>query len=722
MTTPAARFGALIAMSTVAPLASGQVENAPERLSDTGPASYIDTITVTGTRILDSSIRDVPASVSILDEETIAKNFAISTDPLDLLDVAVPGMTPNTDSKGSSCTANLRGRDVAFLINGVPVTQNLQVGSCSDAYNIAPFAIERVEVNRGASSVFGYGAPGGVINLVTRRARQDGWTMDVRSRTSLNPDEVDDSGQHQVYLGAGYRGERADAYVGFGYGREDLRHDPTGQILTNQAIADSYGMDLTVGYQLTQESELLASVVLHQEDRGDYYAAAGDIFAADGEPYRGAVLHFPHPSEHEAEHRNYVGTIAYRNRNLLGGSFELMAYVQDQHEESRPTFFFGDPFYDAAFFDNDRYGVRTTMTTPLSALSASDPATVTYGVDYSSNSYYGPGLDPFDTSIVTTLFSPEVTLDTLAGFAQLQMPYGAFTFAGGARYESYYGEIGDRGRELGFAPGDNGYAQPGAIPDFSLTLLNAGVVYDLGPASQVFAGISQGAQITEFGRAARNATDSSLINLKPAKSTQYEIGSRHTINAANWTLAAFYSESDLSTATQVDPNCTVVTGCPLIPLRRPERYWGLEGTLDFRVSERFGFGCVLTYQNGEFEDPDSGRTTRVSGSEISPARVSAYGSWEMLPGLTGRLVGTYVASRSPYEVEDFANGLINTESYYVMDGSLSYEFGPGMLALSGSNLLNEKYVISSNAGNFGFFDIYAEGRRISLTYLVRFEP
>src|SRR5262249_365810 len=149
-------------------------------------------------------------------------------------------------------------------------------------------------------------------------------------------------------------------------------------------------------------------------------------------------------------------------------------------------------------------------------------------------------------------------------------------------------------------------------------------------------------------------------------------------------------------------------------------YWGFEATLDFRASERASFGGVLTYQDGEFEDPDSGRTIRVSGAEISPARVSAYGSLELLPGLTGRLVGTYVASRSPYAVEDFESGLINTESYHVMDGSLNYEIGPGALALGVSNLFDEKYVISSNAGNFGFFDIYAEGRRVSLSYLARF--
>lgn len=683
--------------------------------------AYIDTITVTASRTA-TAIRDVPASISIIDEEKLAENMRVSTDPLDTLDVVIPGMTPNSDTKGSACNANLRGRDVAFLINGVPVGQNLQVGSCSDAYNISPFAVERVEVNRGATSVFGYGAPGGVINLITRHGVDDGWVIDARSRTSANTKESKDSWQHQAYLGAGYGGERMHFYLGLGYGKEDLRRDPTGQILTNQALAESVGVDLTIDYELTEDSDLSASLVWFQEDRGDYYAASGDIFAPDDQPYRGPVVNFPHPSEDEAEHKNYVATVAYRHDKFLNSTLELMAYVQDQHEESRFTFFFGEPFYDAAYFDNERHGVRTNMTTPLGAIGDSRESTITYGIDYTRNTYYGPGLDPADTRIITQLFSPEVQLDTLAGFAQLKVPYGAFTFTGGARHESYSGEIGDRGSYLGFAPGENGYAQPGDIPDFSLTLYNVGAIYDISTASQIFAGISQGAQITEFSRAARNATDPSLINLEPAKSTQYEIGSRHSIGAADLTFAVFYSESDLSTGAQPDPNCTQIEGCPLIPLRRPEKYWGFESTIDYTVSERLKLGAVLTIQDGEFEDPDTGDTERVSGAEVSPPRFTAYVDGAIVAGLKGRLVGTYVAKRDPYATEDFFNGLINTESYTIVDGSLAYEIGPGTLALSVSNLLNEKYVIASNAGNFGFFDILAEGRRVSLSYVARFRP
>lgn len=717
----AAGIAALIA-AAAAPVASAQSRDPATERTEGAATSAIDVVTITATRAGATAIRDIPASISVIDEAAIAENLAVSTDPLDMLDVVIPGMTPNSDSKGSACNANLRGRDVAFLVNGVPIGQNLRVGSCSDAYNISPFAVDRVEVNRGATAVFGYGAPGGVINLITRRGPREGWAVDVRSRTSMNPNGADDGWQHQAYLGAGHGGERFDFYLGLGYGNEDLRYDPTGQILTNQALAESFGADLTLGYRLTDTSELGASLVWFREDLDDYYAAAGDIFGGDGEPYRGPVVNFPHPSEHEAERRNYVATLAYRNGDFLRSSLEIMLYLQDQHEEGRFTFFFGEPFYDASAFDNDRQGLRTTMTTPLGAFGGGREATVTYGVDYTSNEYFAPGLDAFDTSTIVTIFSPEVELDTLAGFAQLRVPYGAFTFTGGARYESYSGKIGDRGRELGFAPGENGYAQPGDIPDFSLTLFNVGAIYAIGETSQVFAGISQGAQITEFSRAARNATDPSLINLEPAKSTQYEIGSRHALERANLTFAVFYSESDLSTGTQPDPNCTVVSGCPLIPLRRPERYWGAEATVDFQASERVKLGAVLTYQDGEFEDPDTGRTQRVSGSEISPSRLTGYVNARLLDRLRGRLVGTYVAERSPYDVEDFFFGYINTEDYFVMDGSLAYEIGPGTLTLSASNLLNEKYVISSNAGNFGFFDILAEGRRISLSYVARFQP
>jgi iron complex outermembrane receptor protein len=681
-------------------------------------------ITITAQRGANADIRVIPSSISVIDAGTIDAQLAIALDPLDLLDVAIPGMTPNTDSKGSSCTSNLRGRDVAFLINGVPITQNLQVGSCSDAYNLSPFAIDRIEVSRGTSAVFGYGAPGGIINLVTRRASSETLAVDLRARTSFDTSEVDDSWHHEWYAGAGRRAGRFELYAGVGYANEDLRRDPTGQILTNQALAEAWGIDATLGFRVSDDGELSASFVWFREDRGDYYGPGEDIFTDDGEPYDGPVVNFPHPSEEEAFHRNFVGALSYRDADVFGSALDLTFYLQDQHEDGRPTFFFGGaPFYDASFFDNDRWGIRSSLETPLGAWDGEREASLGYGVDFVSNTYYGPGLDPYDTSTITVFFSPEVRLQTLSGFAQLEAPLGRFRLTGGVRYEHYFGKIGDRGDEVGFAPGDGGWAQPGAIPEFSLTLLNGGLLYELTPVAQLFVSVSQGAQITEFGRAARNTIDPDQVNLEPAKATQYELGARYAGERLGASFAAFFSESKLSTGTQPDPGCTLPQGCPVIPLRQPEKYWGVEATLDFAASERVRVGGAFTYQDGEFEDVATGEEQRVSGAQVSPVRVAAYAEAAIWESLRARLAGTYVADRDPYreDEQDFFLGLINTESYFVADASLTYEAAFGAFTLAASNLFDEKYVISSNAGNFGFFDIRAEGRRLSLTYTAHFE-
>ncbi len=717
----AARTGGnmLLAMAEPGQQAQGSAQAPAESGASAVDSSSIDTITVSATRSGATRVREIPASISIIDEAAIARNQLISTDPLDLLDATIPGMTPNSDSRGSGCTSKLRGRTAAFLINGVPLTQSLLVGSCSDAYNISPFAVERIEVNRGATAVYGYGAPGGVINMMTRRGTQEQPETNFRARTSLNT-SAGSSWESEVYAGAGARAGRVDYYLGVGYGKDELRHDPRGQALTNQNITDSLGFDLTLGYALTEESELVGSLVWYRDDLGDYYGAGAD--AVDGVPYRGPVVHFPLASEDEAQRRNYVGTLSYRHRAVLNSALDIMLYVQDQHEVNRfSTYFDGVVYQDANYSDNDRFGVRTSMTTPLGSIGESREATVTYGIDYLENTTYMPYFDPADTSIILGFFSPEVTLETLSGFAQAKVPYGRLTFTGGARHERYEGSISDRGSEFGFVPGDgSGFAQPGDIPDFSLSLFNIGVIYDFNATSQMFAGISQGAQITEFSRAARDALDPSLINLQPAKATQYEVGYRYSGGRTDATIAAFFSESSLSANAGPDPSCAGQQICPLIPLRQPERYKGVEATLDFRVRDGLKVGGMFTYQDGEFRSPDTGIVEKVSTATVSPTRVTAYAEARLAPQLEGRLLANYTASRTPYETDDYYNGFINTDSYFVMDASLAYELGAGTLALSVSNLLDEKYVISTNAGNFGFFNILAEGRRVGLSYNMRF--
>ena len=114
-------------------------------------------ITVTGSRLA-TNIEELPTAVSIVDEGDLRDQFALSTDVLRALDARVPGLTLSTGDR-SQCLTNIRGRQPSFQINGVPANQDLRPSNCNSAFQVSPFALERVEVVRGATAFFGAGSP-----------------------------------------------------------------------------------------------------------------------------------------------------------------------------------------------------------------------------------------------------------------------------------------------------------------------------------------------------------------------------------------------------------------------------------------------------------------------------------------------------------------------------------------------------------------------------------
>lgn len=62
----------------------------------------------------------------------------------------------------------MRGRSVLVLIDGIPQSTPLRAGG-RDIRSIDPSVIERVEVIKGATAIYGNGAEGGLINYITKR-------------------------------------------------------------------------------------------------------------------------------------------------------------------------------------------------------------------------------------------------------------------------------------------------------------------------------------------------------------------------------------------------------------------------------------------------------------------------------------------------------------------------------------------------------------------------
>jgi iron complex outermembrane recepter protein len=169
-------------------------------------------IVVTATR-LGSDLEKLPISVSVIDEEAIIGQIRQNRNILSGLEFAVPGLSVQDSETRGSCSSAIRGRAASFQVNGVPVNEDLRPGSCTGPFTISPFAIERVEVVRGGTALYGSGAPGGIINLITRQASSDALEIDLTAQTSFNTERSSDTFTTDLYGGLGQRVDNFDYYV-----------------------------------------------------------------------------------------------------------------------------------------------------------------------------------------------------------------------------------------------------------------------------------------------------------------------------------------------------------------------------------------------------------------------------------------------------------------------------------------------------------------------------
>lgn len=148
----------------------------------------LDEVVVTGSRVR-SSARNIPSTITIIDSAQIANSG--STNIMPILSQYVPGLFVTERgiagygvAAGSAGAITIRGvgsagtppanTQVLFLIDGHPQFMGLMGHHLSDSY--LSENIERVEVIRGPGSVlYGSNAMGGVVNLITKKQRKEGY-------------------------------------------------------------------------------------------------------------------------------------------------------------------------------------------------------------------------------------------------------------------------------------------------------------------------------------------------------------------------------------------------------------------------------------------------------------------------------------------------------------------------------------------------------------------
>ncbi len=214
------------------------------------------------------AVQDVPISMSVMDSKILTQR---GTTRLDNALEYMPGIEVNTDNvsiRGSSGFSFGIGSRVALLIDGFPILSGDNGDIKFDAVPI--FNINRIEVVKGAgSALYGTGALGGVINVITT-APTETPVFNYRAYTGIFTQPRYEQWKYtdNARLNSGMN-------LGFMQKIDDLSVNLSAGYYNNQSYRyydDSYSWNLfgKFAYKLSDFTELTLMANSAAEDRADW--------------------------------------------------------------------------------------------------------------------------------------------------------------------------------------------------------------------------------------------------------------------------------------------------------------------------------------------------------------------------------------------------------------------------------------------------------------------
>lgn len=672
----------------------------------------LDEVVVTAGR-KPESLANIPSSISILTAKEIEAQSQISTNIASVLGNTIPGLGVATP-KGTNSGQTLRGRAVLVLIDGIPQSTPLMNGA-RDIRSIDPSVIERVEVIKGATSIYGNGSAGGIINYITRKNSPDDKAIGglTTLRGTVNPyhnKETEGYRFSQTLYGRqekfSYTASGAVDYTGL---QRDGDGVPLGQTdgLSNSR---SYNAFLKLGYDIDPSSSLsLVYNFFNSLQDARYISQNGKYGQNATIGVRGID-----PGENTGTSYNHNAMLTYAKQQLFGqtslnASVYYNTFRSMNRYVERANSWYGP---GQSQINSDKKGFRVDLNTPFRV--GQMLGGVTYGLDLLNDVTYQDLTDG-------RVFVPKMDMFNYAPFAQLTLNVlENLVFKGGVRYEDATVKINDF-ETLPTGPGTEGSiaVEGGTIP-YRGTTFNAGLRFNKYAFFNPFVSFSQGFTINELGRIVRNATDSDLANIQtdPIVTNNYEAGFSSQFSIFNLSAAYFISTSKLGV------NLTADDRGYFFPERAPERIHGVEVAVDARISAKWSLGGTYAYVEGKLKEED-GTRTYLSGARIGPPKATGYINYLPTAALDLQLSWVHTGNRDRFLPN--ANGLyLGNQGPVTTVDMLNFNAGYKInrhwsVGLGVANLLNEDYysVYSQFAATDANY-VKGEGANMSLNLNYRF--
>ena len=648
----------------------------------------IERITVTGARIVES-LDEVPASITLIDQQTVQENLQVSSELQNLLSLVVPGMAPATGSS-SNFGQTLRGRNVLVMIDGVPQDTPLRNGGLG-VRTLDPASIERIEVVNGATSIWGNGAAGGVINYITKKpgAGKANVALTQAVRSSLV--KTEDSQGYRSVLSADGSLDKLGYVLKLSQEKYGVQRDADGDILGLQyGLSDSRQRDAFVKlqYQLNADSGLQFSYNYYDsEQNARYRDVPGNIdlgektyavpLAADdiilGEPQGPAG--------------NYNMMLKYQHDAL----FSNTALTVDAYRQKIDNVFFWsstlanpeqgfDGGQSAVLSEKD--GLRGVLTSRLTL--GNIYVTLVYGVDLLRDVTSQPLLDG-------RIWVPEMDMGSEALFLQSKWELtDDLTLKAGVRRESVSVKVDDydtlkvcRNTQTCSTP----MAVAGGKIDYDATTYNVGLRYRWSEAFSPFVSYSEGFEVPDLGLLLRTATvnDISRIQSEASVVKNYELGFSSQLDALYLSFALYRSESELGTGSQLDAATGIYR-----PVRAPQKIWGYEASLEYQLADDWHLRSAYGYTEGK----DTLNDVYLGARQISAPKLSSALRYTPADHIHLSLYWLHVFSRDRFSPNDaglYTGDQGPIDSYDVLNLSGSYQLANWQFFAGVENLLNADY-------------------------------
>jgi iron complex outermembrane receptor protein len=675
--------------------ASGDIQDdtPAETLELTGEDGMeLGPVVVSATRT-ETPVSELTRSVTVVDREKLDKQSKIDRTPGDILGKEVPGMSPGTNAL-SNFGQTLRGRDFLTLIDGVPQATPLR-GASRDLNTFSVEAVERIEVIRGGTAAYGFGATGGLVNVITRRPMDGEINAHSEAGFGFSTEHPDDSLQWNTSHGISGRVGQFDYVLNGNFAQHDSFFDADGDrippdplgVQGGLAESDEYDVLGKFGYSFgggNHRIELTVNRFRFEQD--------ADFTFGQGDPDKGIATPAVRGSFNAKNPGSEINLVSatYRNDHILGSALEVQGYYND----STATFA-KFPGFAQSEIESEKFGARSTVGTPVSVGPL--PFTTSYGVDFVNDETVQAGID--GPTIV-----PVMDQTAVAGFAEIEVPVGSWgQIRGGVRHERISVDVDD-------VTNRQGIDVDGGTLEFNETLFNISAVAFLTDRVEVFGGFSQGFSVGDIGRAIRDgsATDAEQLESEAQKVDNYELGLRGRLGMVSASAAGFYSKSE--NGTTFDSDLNLVT--------QPERIWGVELSADVTPADKWAFGGTFTWQEGRVDLDDDGNFDEdLPTTRISPVKLTSYVEYSPFEWWASRLQGLYSGNRTPDSTQF---GGQPVDDYVLVDLLSSFDTGYGTIHVGFENLLNNDYfpVVSQAAGS-SFSFTKGPGRRVTMTYSVR---